>query len=1252
MTLLVAPIRVTDLSPDHLSQIFGVPAFVSTSRRLPDDALTLLASLPVTHVVTLGVELTGRFHADVPVDHIDPGDAAGWLWVLSGDGTFVGLQAENDLAAARSEVPILLPASAGAAPGDGAIVASGRVGRDGVPMDPTEDELLSDPQLFSDDPGTFCRPFSNPSRIVSEHSFQTILRVEQPTIGGRQSVPPDHRIPPYSPLFPGFNAVLTAIALDPGDDDAADDVRRTTPSRPAGPGPGPDGVRVSAKAATVAVADERRDWTTSKSRGRYVLNGNEPLDWEGDSYPYQASSLGFGHLLDFRVRTRSNGYSLGKVAHSLTLAPRQTKRIVTISSEVRDRISRSEATEAADEVDHLTARDYSYSDQVSATLREWARGGSDSTVSGAAGGIGFAIPGVVMGGGAAHGESHSASWSRGGRDVAAHEQQSLTDAVRGHGSSLRALESLVVVEQSQEETTTGVSEVVRNANYGHSLTVIYHEILRHLRVDTELVGARECVFVPFALGAFTHERTWRWRDIIQSGLRKPRLRWVMRHLRELSATGRYVGTEIPAGPRAVHPVSYVSGSLQVRLGIERPKEDEAAEEFNEPAWLLLAPFMGLSIQAVRTMLRRSKDQRDEVFQREVAPGIAARWINMLEILDSNGDPLTGALDFTLASTYRFGSTVRVNFTYRPDNPAQLSRSRLVDLTLKPTEPLTAGSVASLERISYHYFTDHFDRQVSSDRSSDDLLLPGTGAPESALVHTPLTTYEQHDLRKEIEGAAAELLSHLNEHAEYYHKLIWWRMDRDKLYMMLDSLYLSETDKRSVASVVEREPLAIVGNSLVYAAAGGAHIKVDGHQTPADLHNHYMDPTARPEPVRISLSTSGLYAQAILDDCEALEEHLGSTDWVLSDEEPELAELVPELLASRRAAGPDVAPTPFGTPIISLQNAASPPAPQGFTDVLGALQNPNAFRDTAGLAATQANALGAFTGAAELASGFAAKALDLKKAELAAKTANDKLNVIKKAKKEGLTDGATAKKEADRALDEMNEVDSTSVSTKDVTTMAETADDRQVEVEVNKPAGTAKVTPRRPTRRQPKPGKVTKDFRFTFFGLNSRLLEATWGVRIGASGQAQWDDVSSDRSELRLDGVEFDPSEGLFVSVFSNGSTQSSTVLSATSVFYFVAHRRFAVPDGPKVFVNVTIKSLEVEHESTVQLTREEVLGTVFGEKLSVKAEVLGGIVGGGIETGMEFQENRTASSGSSTGEVWKYKATVPLGALDLDLQEL
>jgi hypothetical protein len=38
--------------------------------------------------------------------------------------------------------------------------------------------LAANPDVFTEDPGSFCKPFTNPARILSERSFHSVVRVE------------------------------------------------------------------------------------------------------------------------------------------------------------------------------------------------------------------------------------------------------------------------------------------------------------------------------------------------------------------------------------------------------------------------------------------------------------------------------------------------------------------------------------------------------------------------------------------------------------------------------------------------------------------------------------------------------------------------------------------------------------------------------------------------------------------------------------------------------------------------------------------------------------------------------------------------------------------------------------------------------------------------------------------------------------------------------------------------------------------
>jgi hypothetical protein len=740
------------------------------------------------------------------------------------------------------------------------------------------------------------------------------------------------------------------------------------------------------------------------------------VQWEGDATRYQATTVARGHILEYRVRWRSNGYSLGTVSKTLTLAPRQVRRIQKIDWARTERARRVETTQFAEEAADETTRERHYDDAVQSNLSEWARGQSKASQTGVAGGIGFAMGPVVIGGGAAHSTASSSSSQAGGRSVSASEEQNLRDSIRRFGDSLRRFESVVVTEVTQQESVTGTTEIIRNPNYGHSLTVIYYQILRHLRVDTEFAGLRECLFVPFAMKPFTLQRIYRWRETLQRRLLDRRYLFALRYLKDV--IDDFVGSEIPIGARCDQGLVDLHGSIYISLGVDRPK-DAAQDAFDPLTWAVLHPFMGAPAYGVYQQLAAlDAKARDAAFQREHAPTIAAKWADTLELYaGSSTTPL--AADFTLATAYRFNNTVRIDFTVDLSK-TPLTRRMLNTITVKGNK-LPPGSVAKFVRMTYDYQTEHFRRAVSIDKGVNDLIDPETGVPETsgARVTQVADLWESQNLRDEIRKAVRDLLQHLNEHIEHYHKVIWWYMDRDRLYMLLDGFYVPGTQGVSIASVVERDPLAIVGNTLVFRVSSGSFLGWGRYDTPEKLYDFYWGHQPARDPLYVSLPTDGLYAQTIMDECLALEEHRGDVDWVLDDKEPELGEIDTSLLTTRRAEPQAVTPSQMPATLINLQNAPAAPDPSGLTGVLNAVTNAGAFRDMAGLAGTQAGARAAMEAAVGLAKDFGSKAVDFQKAKLATETANQKLASIENAKGKNLIDSAEATEQAKNALSEMN-----------------------------------------------------------------------------------------------------------------------------------------------------------------------------------------------------------------------------------------
>ena len=974
---------------------------------------TRVASLEVgpQHLAALGsqtwapahVAVDGRISASFPSVK-----TKGWLWWLNGDRQLIGFIPDDLSISGTKEFVVALPAVSSAP--TGLTTSDGCDCRSAVPTDVSEAELANNPGVYSEDPGAFCKPFSNPERVLSEKSFQVIARVTEPEIGAEASartktvqlldLDGDGR--PDVVADRGFWAyILSVVKGKQGKQGAKtkDDLGKYS-----------EYLNPKALAAFLKALPS----------GRSPMSGKRPLQWEDDIAQYQATSVALGHLLEYRIRWRSNGYSLGTVAKTLTLAPRQAKRIQKVEWERSERARRNERSVLRDEENDSVTRERDFQDNVAANLSEWASGGSHSDVAGIAGGIGFFVDGVLGGIGGGAGSANSSSHQEGGRKTNASEHQRIRDAVRRHGDALRKFESTVVTEVTQEETVTGTTEVVRNLNYAHSLTVIYYQILRHLKVETAFAGIRECLFIPFSIKAFDVVRAYRWREAIQAALRNKRYTRALRYLKDVA--NNFATSDIPPGTRGVQRITYLRGSIFMDLAIERPKDKDDGTLDPGP-WSALQHLLSDPMGAIHSLIGgHASLERDSAFQKHFAQGIAAKWANRL-MLTVKGKSIR--IDSTLATAYRFNKTVRVDFVVPLDELAGLTRNDLVSVVLEPKDDLPPGSVANLKHLSLSYNTAHFNRTITGQSGVNDLIRPGTGSAENASVSLPLDAWEQVDERDEIAKAVRDFIEHLNEHVEYYHKAIWWRMDRDRLLMMLDGFHVPFSNGVSIASVVDREPLGIIGNCMVYRVGSASCLGLGDLKTPEALYELYAEKQPVRDPVHLSLPTDGLYAQTIMDQCSALEEHYGNRDWALNDKDPELGSIDPSLLTSRRSDPQTNAnPTPFPATIINLQNAPEAPAPNGLAGVLSAVTNPNAFRDMAGLAGTQANALAGLQTAASLATNFGnqAAALELAKlakAQEATRTADQKIASIDNAVKKGLTTPQVGAEQAKNVLSAMN-----------------------------------------------------------------------------------------------------------------------------------------------------------------------------------------------------------------------------------------
>lgn len=817
---------------------------------------------------------------------------------------------------------------------------------------------------------------------------------------------------------------------------------------------------------------------------RAALSRNNPIDWDDTPTFYQAAEIAHGHLLHFKQVWYADGYSLGDLLYSLPLAPGQKKFISVVDWERRERTERSEDTSSSEGVQAALSRDRDLGEVVSGALSESSRGGSKSTSVGVGVGTGAAGNGsyemfnfgALVGVSGGYGGSDSSAWQDSARNLSGNSLQTLRDRTLQSASAVRGLRSSVVHTVAEGEAVRATTEVVANHNHCHAMTVQYFEVLRHLKLEHKLTDVQECLFVPLPMTRFDLAKALRWRQSLQTYLQRKELAGAFEAARRVQTN--WTQSDAPLDRYADESVKSISGEFLLTITIplppfpERPKPkppdpaDVGKEVLNavnptDGVWgvLLAIGTGGASLiagkateaainvskaasQGVRGLVddfynQPTPQERYDKFQHEIMPGVVEGFVDQLELWALVGNKKVNIkdVDFTLVSTFQPGIPLMV--AMRGSLSGDISRGAITQLIIQSSTGVPSGCKAIINTANIRYRTSSFEHSMVDDnRVNDDIDPPkvsgifnaagdfsvkpitlGTGAT----LFTPLDSWEQRSPRTDDRRLAAELVEHLNNNFEYYHHAIWWTMDPNRRYMLLDGYFAPGSGNRSVASVVENRVIGIVGNSIVLPVARGVHLNPrfvkDGVGKRADLLDFYKLESPVPAS-RVSLPTRGVFAEAVLGACNSCEEIDDSRFWRWEespiDEPPAIN---PVSTDTRRTDPATVTPTPFPTPIVSIQNAPAAPDPAGVNGVLTALGK-QSFPDITGLAGTQANAAAAYKQALDTAFKFGKEASTLAQQAAMINQKDKALGAINKAEEAGQIDKDEAKQLRVSALKKM------------------------------------------------------------------------------------------------------------------------------------------------------------------------------------------------------------------------------------------
>jgi len=961
--------------------------------------------------------------------------------------------------------------------------------------DPEAGDLVKGGAFSADVGQGRCVDFTRPDRTLQEFSYSYVVRTTEPAIKGLTLQDPP-KIPPKLlaeiAKLTQFDRLAKAAGSAPGDN-AALAMRAGTAAPLAGIEMDaallrkfafrPDritGESLDELARTSRYLDILRalDKTLVREPGRGRLTCANSVDWDDDPTVYQACTIAHGHILHFKQEWIADGYSMGRVLYSLPLAPGQKKQIAVLDWERRESAVRQESLEEQESLVASISRDRDIGEMVNAVLTESARGGSSASTGGfgAGLGIGAIIPpvGGLLGIGGGFSSASSSAWQNSSRNVSASTLQTLRDRTSQAAAAMRAQRSTVIQTVSQGERVAVTTETVANYNHCHALTIQYFEVLRHLLVRQRLVDVQECLFVPLQMSRFDRAKSLRWRHTLRDAVGDRALRAGFDAIERIDAG--YVGSDFPVGSYADQPLELVEGDLSLRFQLARPRDKD--DDFDPSAWTwmgLLLPFINPQEQ-YRNFL---KDQRfkDRVFLEQYGPKIARAFVDLLKVswIDAGHNEHALPIDTTLLSNFANDSPLAVSLRLG-DALAGIPRKdiRFVKISERSrfgpflVDVLPQGSRVIVEGGSLSYRTKHSTGWLfRSSRIANDLT-----AYDAVRIPTPLNAQELRNPREEDKELARRLLDHLNEHLERYHHALWWRMSPDRRYMLLDGFEAPGSGGRSVASVVDNSLIGIVGNCLVMPVSRGYHLDPtfgQDKERPVDLLEHYQ-PNTPIEPVRVAIPTRGVYAEAVMGACNSCEvkEEQRFWRWEESPIPDQPPAILPTSTDTRRAEPPDLRAKDFPQPIIAMQNAPAAPDPGGLGAALSLLGQANAFRDMAGLAGTQQNALEAFKQSMATAQFFGEKAGNLALQGRMAKDIDKTMRSIESARQQGLLTDDQARTLTQSALQSMigggPATEPKPMSTADVGSLTQTAGANAAQVKVSRPGGEQVEVDARPASR--------------------------------------------------------------------------------------------------------------------------------------------------------------------------------------------
>jgi len=216
-----------------------------------------------------------------------------------------------------------------------------------------------------------------------------------------------------------------------------------------------------------------------------------------------------GVLFTYEQAWRQTGLALGRLVHSLCLAPGEVTKIAVMDFTRRTTGTTSESASQGEAVASTTDQGSAVQEVRESVAEEAQRGTSSQSSVTNQSQAGVSGGGIFVSGSASTSQStgfgvstaSSASSARLRADGSRQMQQNTI----AKSQAVRSRRATQVREVSESETQTATTRVIANYNHMHALTMMFFEVVQIFELSTRAVDAERVLFIPMKALAFDEE---------------------------------------------------------------------------------------------------------------------------------------------------------------------------------------------------------------------------------------------------------------------------------------------------------------------------------------------------------------------------------------------------------------------------------------------------------------------------------------------------------------------------------------------------------------------------------------------------------------------------------------------------------------------------------------------------------------------------------------------------------------------------